>query len=161
MYSTNWGEPSWSGMASETQDRSTNDRGTQLYPLSLVSSWWKMEILPQTVSPSKHKSQWLKVLSYVCLLWTKSASHTWKWCRLDSEIECKLKSSTVGNTVSNLPLRSDGSPELIIWWRFGGLMGCRSVGISRRCVLCLGRTRLFNQHCWIQCFHTAKKYEGK
>lgn len=32
MYSTNWGEPSSSGMTLETQGRSTNDRGTQLYP---------------------------------------------------------------------------------------------------------------------------------
>lgn len=31
MYSTNWGGHSSSGMASETQDRNTDDRGTQLF----------------------------------------------------------------------------------------------------------------------------------
>lgn len=31
MYSTNWSGPSSLGMASETQDRNIDDRGTQLF----------------------------------------------------------------------------------------------------------------------------------
>lgn len=116
----------------ETETQTT--MGLSCPALCLASSQLKMEILSQTVSPSKRKSWRAKALSHV---YCGGRVHLTVINEVGfvAEIGRKLQCSAVGIAVSSSPLRSK-QRSLTIWQLFRSSVGCQSTGTGRRCVMC-------------------------